>query len=127
VPADDRTDRQPGTTVLIIDDDPSFRSSARILLASRGYQVVGEADSSDTGLPLASVTCPDAVLLDLNLSHSDGLAVAARLTAAGGPRVLLTSSDPTLAPDHLVRRSGAVGFVAKENLAEAALDTYLTG
>jgi DNA-binding NarL/FixJ family response regulator len=127
VPADHPTERQRQAQILIVDDDPSFRSSARALLAVRGYEVVAEADCGDEGLALASAICPDAVLLDVNLPDGDGLAMAARLTAAGGPRVLLTSSDPTVAPDDLVRTSGAVGFVAKEDLADAALDTYLTG
>jgi two-component system nitrate/nitrite response regulator NarL len=127
VPANFRVARQRGAKIIIVDDDPSFRSSARVLLARRGYEVVGEADCGDGGLALASVTRPDAVLLDVNLPDMDGLAVAARLTAAGGPRVLLTSSDPTAAPDHLTRSAGAVGFVAKEDLADAELDTYLTG
>jgi two-component system nitrate/nitrite response regulator NarL len=125
--ADHHTERQPRARILIVDDDPSFRSTARILLAVRGYQVAGEADCGHGGLALASATRPDAVLLDVNLPDGDGLAIAACLTAAGGPRVLLTSSDPTAAPDHLMRSSGAVGFVAKEDLAGAALDTYLTG
>jgi len=30
-------------TVLIVDDHPSFRASARMLLESEGYEVVGEA------------------------------------------------------------------------------------
>jgi len=123
----DRNDSELETKILIVDDDPSFRSSARILLAVRGYQVVAEADCGDAALALTSVTSPDAVLLDVNLPDSDGVAVAARLTAAGGPRVLLTSSDPAAAPDHLMRSSGAVGFVAKEDLGEVALDTYLMG
>jgi len=127
VPTDHPTDRQRRAQILIVDDDPSFRSSARILLAVRGYQVVGEADCGEEGLALASAIRPDAVLLDVNLPDGDGLAMAARLTAAGGPRVLLTSSDPTVAPPELVRSSGAVGFVAKEDLADAALDTYLKG
>jgi DNA-binding NarL/FixJ family response regulator len=125
VAADHRAERK--VTVLIVDDDASFRSSARVLLAVRGYQVVGEADCGTEALALASTICPDAVLLDLNLPDADGLAVAARLTAAGVPRVLLTSSDSAAAPDRLRRDCGAVGFVAKEDLAGAALDTYLTG
>jgi len=64
--------------------DPSFRSSARVLLAARGYQVVGEADCGTDGLALASEIRPDAVLLDVNLPDGDGPAVAARLIAAGG-------------------------------------------
>ena len=127
MPADHRTKRQPQDKVLIVDDDPSFRAAALGLLAARGYQVVGEAACGAEGLAIACASCPDAVLLDVNLPDGDGLAVAARLTAAGGPRVLLTSSDSRAAPERLVRSSGAVGFIAKEDLADAALDTYLTG
>jgi DNA-binding NarL/FixJ family response regulator len=66
-------------------------------------------------------------LLDMNLPDADGLTVAARLTAAVGARVLLTSSDSTAVPERLVRSCGAAGFLAKEDLADAALDAYLTG
>jgi DNA-binding NarL/FixJ family response regulator len=125
VPADHRTQRQSRVRVLIVDDDPPFRAAALSLLAARGYQVVGEAASGAEGLTLASAIYPDAVLLDVNLPDGDGLAVAARLTAAGGARVLLTSSDSRPAPERLMRSSGAVGFLAKEDLADAALETYL--
>ena len=121
-----RTDSQAQAKVLIVDDDPSFRAAALVLLAARGYKVVGEANCAAEGLALASAVSPEAVLLDVNLPDADGLAVAARLTAARGPRVLLTSSDPTAVPTRLVRSCGAVGFIAKEDLADAALDTYLT-
>ena len=53
--------------------------------------------------------------------------VAAHLSADGGPRVLLTSTDSAAATARLVRGSGAVGFVAKTELAGAALDGYLKG
>ena len=126
MPADHRTKRQPQVKVLIVDDDPSFRAAALGLLAARGYQVVGEAACGAEGLAIACASCPDAVLLDVNLPDGHGLAVAARLAAAGGSRVLLTSSDRAAAPERLQRSCGAVGFVAKEDLADAALDTYLT-
>ncbi|MBV9417437.1 MAG: response regulator transcription factor [Solirubrobacterales bacterium] len=113
--------------LLIVDDDPSFRNAALGLLAARGYQVVGEAGCGAEGLALASELRPDAVLLDVNLPDADGLTVAASLTAAAGPRVLLVSSDSAAAPERLIRSCGAVGFVAKEELGDAALDAYLTG
>jgi DNA-binding NarL/FixJ family response regulator len=121
------SDGQPRVRVLIVDDDPSFRSAALGLLAARGYQVVGEAGCGADGLALASEIRPDSVLLDVNLPDADGVAVAARLTVAGGARVLLTSSDSTAVSERLMRSCGAVGFVAKEDLADAALDAYLTG
>jgi DNA-binding NarL/FixJ family response regulator len=70
---------------------------------------------------------PDAVLLDVYLRDGDGVAVAARLAATGGCRVVLTSSDRHAASNRLVRSCGAAGFVSKENLAGAALKAYLAG
>jgi DNA-binding response OmpR family regulator len=115
------------STVLIVDDDPQFRRAVAELLAARGYRVLGQAGTAADRLALASALRPDAVLLDVNLPDGDGLSVAARLSADGGPRVLLTSTDAGAATERLVRGSGAVGFVAKIDLAGAALDGYLKG
>ena len=115
------------STVLIIDDDPQFRRAASELLAARGYRVIGAAGTVEEGLALAAALLPDAVLLDVNLPDGDGLSVAAHLSADGGPRVLLTSTDSAAATARLVRGSGAVGFLAKTELAGAALDGYLKG
>jgi DNA-binding NarL/FixJ family response regulator len=115
------------STVLIVDDDPQFRRAVAELLGARGYRVLGQAGTAADGLALASALRPDAVLLDVNLPDGDGLSVAARLSADGGPRVLLTSTDAYAATARLVRGSGAVGFVAKTDLAGAAVDGYLKG
>lgn len=114
-------------TVLIIDDDPSFREAARTLLTARGFHVVGEADDASRGLARVQQMRPDAVLVDVNLPDGDGVAVAERLSATGGCRVVLTSSDRDAAPDRLVRSSGAAGFVSKEDLAGPGLKAYLAG
>ena len=112
-------------TVLIVDDDPSCRDAARAVLVARGFRVVAEADGAVQGLALASRIRPDAVLLDVYLRDGDGVAVAERIAAAGGCRVVLTSSDANAAPDRLVRSCGAAGFVSKDNLAGPALKAYL--
>jgi len=41
-------------TVLIVDDHPSFRASARMLLEAEGYDVVGEAGNGHSGLQAAA-------------------------------------------------------------------------
>jgi DNA-binding NarL/FixJ family response regulator len=115
------------STVLIVDDDPQFRGVVAEMLAGRGYRVVGAAASAAEGLALASLLHPDAVLLDVHLPDGDGIALAARLTANGGPQVLLTSTDSGAATARLIRDCGAAGFVAKADLAGAALDRYLEG
>ena len=68
-------------TVLIVDDHPSFRSSAQALLEAEGFSVVGEAADGAGGLASTRELCPDLVLLDVQLPDIDGFDVAARITA----------------------------------------------
>src|ERR671914_2325747 len=82
------------TSVLIVDDHPSFRASARMLLESEGFDVVGEAEDGEGALVAVRELRPDVVLLDVQLPDIDGPEVAARLAGADGlcPAVVLTSS-----------------------------------
>ncbi len=114
------------TTVLVVDDHPSFRATARLLLEIEGYAVVGEAQDGVTGLRAARVLRPDLVLLDVNLPDVDGFDVAARLTEhGGGPAVILVSSRDPSDFGPLVQRSGARGFIAKSELSGAAIAEVL--
>jgi hypothetical protein len=45
-----------GVTVLIVDDHPSFRASARAMLESEGFEVVGEAADGASALEAAVET-----------------------------------------------------------------------
>ena len=47
-------------TVLIVDDHPSFRATARLLLESEGFEVVGESPDGASGLLAARELAPDA-------------------------------------------------------------------
>jgi DNA-binding NarL/FixJ family response regulator len=109
-------------TVLIVDDHPSFRGSARALLEAEGYDVVGEAENGLDGLDAARALRPDVVLLDVQLPDIDGFEVASRLTQdAGAPAVVLISSRDGSDFGHLVRDSGARGFIPKAELSGDAI------
>jgi DNA-binding NarL/FixJ family response regulator len=109
-------------TVLIVDDHPSFRGSARALLEAEGYEVVGEAENGLDGLDAARALRPDVVLLDVQLPDIDGFEVASRLTQdAGAPAVVLISSRDGSDFGHLVRDSGARGFIPKAELSGDAI------
>jgi DNA-binding NarL/FixJ family response regulator len=108
--------------VLIVDDHPSFRTSARRLLEAEGFAVVGEAGDGAAALARVAELAPELVLLDVQLPDASGFEVARRLTAApGGPAVVLTSSRDWSDDDRLVLDSGARGFVPKDDLSGAAL------
>ncbi len=107
--------------VLIVDDHPSFRTSARAVLEAEGFDVVGEAEDGASGLDAAAKLAPQLVLLDVHLPDIDGFEVAARLTAGGGgPAVALVSSRDSSDFGPLVSRSGAKGFIPKAELSGAA-------
>ena len=108
--------------VLIVDDHPTFRASARRLLEAEGFVVVGEAADGEAALAAAAALDPDLVLIDVQLPGLDGFETARRLTAApGAPAVVLTSSRDWSEHGGLVLGSGARGFVSKADLCGAAL------
>ena len=110
------------TSVLIVDDHPSFRATARALLEAEGFDVVGEAEDGAQALAAVPELHPEVVLLDVQLPDTDGFAVAARLTEGGGGlAVVLTSSRDGADFGSLVAECGARGFVPKAELSGAAL------
>jgi DNA-binding NarL/FixJ family response regulator len=112
--------------VLIVDDHPSFRVTARALLEAEGFDVVGEAEDGESAIEAARRLRPDVVLLDVQLPDLDGFEVATRLTANGSsPAIVLTSSRDVTEFCGLVERSGARGFVPKAELTGAALTALI--
>ena len=113
-----RNTRSMLRTVLIVDDHPTFRQVARLLLEAEGYTVVGEAGDGAAALADAARLRPDLVLLDVQLPDIDGFDVAARLTGReDGPVVVLTSSHDSSDFGALIERSGARGFIPKAELS----------
>jgi CheY-like chemotaxis protein len=113
-------------SVLVVDDHLSFRDTARQLLESEGYLVVGEAGDGMEALRAAAELEPDLVLLDVNLPDIDGFDVAARLTGEShAPAVILVSSRDGADFGPCVERSGARGFIPKADLCGAEIERVL--
>jgi DNA-binding NarL/FixJ family response regulator len=112
-------------TILIVDDYAPFRESARQLLESEGFDVVGEAENGVTALRLARELQPEVVLLDVHLPDFDGFEVAERLARLEAPPdVVLTSSRDDYGA--LVPGSAARAFVRKDALSGESLAAALT-
>jgi DNA-binding NarL/FixJ family response regulator len=114
------------TSVLIVDDHPSFRASARMLLECEGFDVIGEAEDGLSALDAVSRLHPDVVLLDVQLPDINGFEVAERLTANGSsPAIVLTSSRDVDDIGLLAGRDGVRGFIPKSELSGSALEALL--
>ena len=114
------------TSVLIVDDHPSFRASARALLEAEGFEVVGEASDGESALEAADTLHPDVVLLDVQLPDRTGFEVAAQLMRNGtATSVVLVSSRDGSDYGPLVAESGASGFVPKAELSGARIAALL--
>jgi DNA-binding NarL/FixJ family response regulator len=113
-------------TVLIVDDHPSFRASARRLLEDEGYDVVGEAEDGSGALRAANELAPEVILLDVRLPDLDGFAVSRRITGRpGSPAVILISSREVDEWGRAVVDAGARGFISKARLSGTAMEELL--
>jgi DNA-binding NarL/FixJ family response regulator len=113
-------------TVLIVDDHPSFRASARAMLESEGFEVVGEASDGASALDAVEALEPDLVLLDVQLPDMSGFEVCAALEAHDGrPEVVLVSSRELDDFGELIDTSCACGFVPKGELSGELLAALL--
>jgi DNA-binding NarL/FixJ family response regulator len=113
-------------TTLIVDDHRLFRSTARLLLEAEGFEVIGEAADGAAAVAEAHRLHPDLVVLDVQLPDTTGFDVSHTLRADGfAGRVVLVSSRAASEYGDLVGDSGAIGFIAKDELSGAALARVL--
>lgn len=65
--------------ILVVDDDPDFVESVRLVLEPNGYQVVSAANSTE-GLNMVQREAPDLVILDVIMSTVlDGLRMSQQM------------------------------------------------
>lgn len=106
------------TTVLIVDDHAAFRSAARLLLESEGFEVVGEAENGAAAVEAAATLKPGLVLLDVQLPDLDGVEVAKRLVQLPhAPAIVLTSTRQAADYGARLEEAPVSGFVAKDDLS----------
>ena len=115
-------------SVLVVDDDARFRDLAARLLTASNLIVVGQAGTVREAMEVVGPLRPDAVLVDVGLPDGDGLRLSRHIAALPWrPRVVLTSSDRDATTHEGALAAGAVGFVAKDDLPDAALSRLLAG
>ena len=111
-----------GSTILIVEDHPSFLAVARFLLETDGFVVVGVATDGASAVRETLRVSPEIVLLDVSLPDMDGFEVASQLRAAGASsRIVFTSSRDGSDFGSKITDSGGSGFIAKAELSGEVL------
>lgn len=100
--------------VALVDDHHLVREGLRLMLGSRGFDVVGECPSAAGAFDLVTEHHPDVLLLDLSLGEEDGITVLRDLRARVPDLlvvVLTMHRDPETVRQALL--AGAAGYVVK--------------
>ena len=107
--------------VLVCDDQALVRAGfVKLLEATDGITVAGEAGDGAQAIELVRRLQPDVVLMDIRMPVLDGITATARITATHGSRirvlVLTTFGTNEYVADAL--RAGASGFLLKDSPPE---------
>lgn len=112
--------------VLLVDDQPKFRSSLSTIIDNQpGLTVVGEADDGVAAIVQARATRPDVVLMDVRMPHLDGLEATRRICSdpvLAASRVLVLSMFELDEYVYEALHAGASGFLLKDARPEVLAD-----
>ncbi|RAG82543.1 DNA-binding response regulator [Streptacidiphilus pinicola] len=101
--------------VLIADDQELIRTGFRLILTSRGIEVVGEAADGVEAVAAARRLRPDVVLMDIRMPNLDGLEATRRVLAADPAcRVLILTTFDLDRYVYAALAAGASGFLLKD-------------
>ena len=107
--------------ILIVEDNDKNMKLARDILQVKGYRTI-EAESAETGLPLAAAQKPDLVLMDIQLPGMNGIEALKKLRASPetSPIPVLAFTASVMPQDRKeIMSAGFDGFVSKPiNLKE---------
>jgi DNA-binding NarL/FixJ family response regulator len=107
--------------VVIADDQELVRTGFRAILNSEpNIEVVGEAEDGRVAIEVAREQEPDVVLMDIRMPLLDGLAATRNIVTGpdSKPRVLILTTFDLDEYVYEALRSGASGFMLKDNPAE---------
>lgn len=118
--------------ILIVDDHQLAREGLAAVLAGKGYEVVGLADTGEQAVECTRELVPDVVLMDVRLGAGiDGLEATRRIAALGLPiRVLMLTLHDMPGYVREALGAGAAGYVLKDTAIGdlcAAIEQVLAG
>jgi DNA-binding NarL/FixJ family response regulator len=120
-------------SILLVDDDPTFRQGLRTLFSfysnsgSFRYEIVGEAGTVDQAVKLANQQHPSLVLLDLELPKKDGITALLKMRESSKPsKVLVLSAHHQDEWIFRAMQAGARGYLFKDQLVNQLCQAITT-
>ena len=109
--------------LLLVDDHTLFLQSLKVLLSTKGYEVVGTARNGMEALKQARLLNPELILMDIEMPECDGLA-ATRLIKAEMPQIKIVMLTVSASDEHLFEaiKSGASGYLLKSQRSDRFLE-----
>ena len=111
------TIRKVSGRILIVDDEPMNVRLLQRMLGHAGCDDHHSTTDSRTALALCESVVPDAILLDLNMPHLDGLTLlglfAERYPCRVSLPILVLTADVTTQTKHRALQAGATDFLTK--------------
>lgn len=106
--------------VLIVDDHTLVRSGISQLLSSeKNIEVIGEAESGEEAVKLASELMPTVILMDIKMPGIGGLEATIRIMRKHPDiRILVLTSVTSSIYTNRLFQAGALGYVTKNAPAE---------
>ena len=116
------------TRVLIVDDQETFRSAARLVVElADGFAVAGEAPSGEAAITMVAELHPEVVLMDIKMPGLDGIEATRRVVRDHpGVRVLVLSTYEANEFEQLALDAGAIAFVSKSDFGPDSLNVVRT-
>jgi DNA-binding NarL/FixJ family response regulator len=111
-------------SVVVADDQELVRTGFRVILNSEpDIEVIGEAADGREAIEAAKQLGPDIVLMDIRMPVLDGIAATRRIVTGpdSRPRVLILTTFDLDEYVYEALRSGASGFMLKDNPADQLL------
>lgn len=115
-------------SILIADDEPSFRNGLRALLNSDdALDLVGDATTGDQAIRLAADSQPDIILMDINMPGVNGIEATRRiLTTSPHIGILILTMFEDDDSVFAAMRAGARGYLLKGALKAEILRAIQT-
>lgn len=111
-------------TLLLVDDDDTFRGVLKRALGKRGY-AVSDANSVESALPLAEENPPEFAVIDLKMNGASGLVLVQRLHELDpNTRIVMLTGYASIATAVEAIKLGATQYLSKPANADEIVAAF---